>query len=67
MKIAFLAEAGKQLPSALSGPVRGGTKYAKVALSLLQYPDGSFSVVSASRDLLKPEELERTLARIAQK
>lgn len=62
MKIAFFTEPGKKLPPALRGVVHRGTRHSKVALSLLQYPDGSFEVVDASRNLLKPDELERMLA-----
>ncbi|MFM0057079.1 hypothetical protein PQR64_15765 [Paraburkholderia phytofirmans] len=62
MKIAFFTEPGKKLPSSLRGVVNRGTRHSKIGLSLLQYPDGSFEVVDASRNLLKPDELERMLS-----
>jgi hypothetical protein len=64
MKIAFFAKPGKKLPSALRGVVNRGTRHSKIGLSLLQYPDGSFEVVDASRNLLKPDELDRMLAEV---
>lgn len=61
MKIGFLLEPGKKLPPALRGAMTRGTRHSKVSLSLLQYPDGSFEVMAASRNALKPDELARML------
>lgn len=64
MKVAFFAEPGKQLPRALRVGALRGTRYAKVSLTLLQSPDGTFEITGASRSVIKPEELERLKAAV---
>ncbi|WP_321853872.1 hypothetical protein [Paraburkholderia tropica] len=59
MKIGFFTEKGKSLPTALTESGHRGSGYAKIGMTLLRYPDGTFELVTVSRDPLKGEEIAR--------